>query len=198
MKILLVLLSGVVLTFLVSQIYLYRSSHNIEDYKYEVIKAYADFEVRKYEASLFTSIELDTDDYKQASSKGFSALGGYIFGKNEDKEQISMTSPVAMSLEEESTMMFLVPKKYTKENLPKPQNPNIEFIELPEKMIAAIRFGGWASNEKIAFYRLALEELLDKYGIKHTGRFSVLGYNPPYEFLFRRNEVIVELETILK
>ena len=27
------------------------------------------------------------------------ALGGYIFGKNEDKEQISMTSPVAMSLE---------------------------------------------------------------------------------------------------
>jgi hypothetical protein len=23
-----------------------------------------------------------------------------------------------------------------------------------------------------------------------------LGYNPPYEFLFRRNEVIVELETI--
>ncbi len=95
-------------------------------------------------------------------------------------------------------MMFLVPKKYTKDNLPKPQNPNIKFIELPEKMIAAIRFGGWASNEKIALYRLALEELLEKNGIKHTGRFSVLGYNPPYEFLFRRNEIIVELETILK
>jgi len=38
--------------------------------------------------------------------------------------------------------------------------------------------------------------MLKENDIKHTGRFSVLGYNPPYEFLFRRNEVIVELETI--
>ncbi len=196
MKILLVILSVVIVLFLGSQIYLYQGSHKIEGYKYEVITAYPGFEIRKYEASLFTSIELDTDDYKQASSKGFSALGGYIFGKNEDKEQISMTSPVAMSLEAETTMMFLVPKKYTIDNLPKPQNPNIEFIEMPERMIAAVTFSGWASNEKIARYRLALEEMLEKTGIKHTGRFSVLGYNPPYEFLFRRNEIIVELETI--
>ena len=77
-----------------------------------------------------------------------------------------------------------------------PQNSNIEFIEMPERMIAAVTFSGWANNEKIARYRLALEEMLKENGIKHTGRFSVLGYNPPYEFLFRRNEVIVELETI--
>ena len=196
MKILLVILSVVIVLFLGSQIYLYQGSHKIEAYKYEITTAYSGFEIRKYEASLFTSIELDTDDYKQASSKGFSALGGYIFGKNEDKEQISMTSPVAMSLEAETTMMFLVPKKYTIDNLPKPQNSNIEFIEMPERMIAAVTFGGWASNEKIALYRLALEEMLKENDIKHTGRFSVLGYNPPYEFLFRRNEVIVELETI--
>ena len=33
-----------------------------------------------------------------------------------------MTSPVAMTLEKkEMTMLFLVPEKFTKENLPKPE-----------------------------------------------------------------------------
>ena len=62
--------------------------------------------------------------------------------------------------------------------------------------ITRVSFKYVLRNEKIARYRLALEEMLKKNAIKHTGRFSVLGYNPPYEFLFRRNEVIVELETI--
>jgi hypothetical protein len=121
-------------------------------------------------------------------------LGGYIFGKNEQKEQISMTSPVAMTLEDEMTMMFLVPKGFTKDNLPKPENSAIQFIEMPEKKMAAISFNGWASNEKIEKYKVALIKLLDESGIKYSNTFSVLGYNPPYEILFRKNEIIVELE----
>ena len=159
-----------------------------------MLKKYKGFEIRKYEASLFTSVKLDTDNYKRASSKGFSILGVYIFGKNENKEQISMTSPVAMSLEAEMTMLFLVPKKFTKESLPKPENTNIKFIEVPEKKMAAITFGGWASDKKIEKYRLMLVNLLDKNKIKYSDKFSVLGYNPPYEILFRKNEIIVELE----
>lgn len=194
MKTFLIILGVMFFLFVGSQIYFYASSHNIEGYKYVVTKAYKDFEVRKYEASLFTSVKLDTDLYQKASSKGFSILGGYIFGKNEKKEQISMTSPVAMSLEEEMTMLFLVPKKFTKESLPKPKNSKIKFIEVPEKKMAAITFGGWANDKKIRKYKLALIRLLNTKGIKHTNKFSVLGYNPPYEILFRKNEIIVELE----
>ena len=91
-------------------------------------------------------------------------------------------------------MLFLVPEKFTKENLPKPENTNIEFIEIPEKKMAAITFSGWASDEKIEKYKLLLIKLLDENGIKYANKFSVLGYNPPYEVLFRRNEIIVELE----
>jgi hypothetical protein len=194
MKTFLIILGIISLLFLASQIYVYKSSRNIEGYKYAVIKVYNGFEIRKYEARLFTAVKLDTDKYKQASSKGFSILGGYIFGKNEKKVQIPMTSPVAMSLEEEMTMLFLVPKKFTQESLPKPKNSKIKFIEVTEKKMAAITFGGWANDKKIKKYKLALIRLLNTKGIKHTNKFSVLGYNPPYEILFRKNEIIVELE----
>jgi hypothetical protein len=194
MKTFLIILSVIFLLFVGSQIYFYRSSRNIEGYKYAVMKAYEGFEVRKYDASLFTSVKLDTDGYKQASSKGFSILGGYIFGKNEKKEQISMTSPVAMSLEEEMTIQFLVPKKFTKESLPKPDNSAIKFLEVPEKKMAAITFGGWANDKKIEKYKLQLIALLDKNKIKYANDFLLLGYNPPYELFFRKNEIVVELQ----
>jgi hypothetical protein len=194
MKTFLIILGVMFFLFVGSQIYFYASSHNIEGYKYVVTKAYKDFEVRKYEASLFTSVKLDTDLYQKASSKGFSILGGYIFGKNEKKEQISMTSPVKMSLEEEMIVQFLVPKSFTKENLPKPDNSSIEFIEVPEKKMAAITFSGWANDKKIEKYKLQLIKLLGKNQIKYTNNFSLLGYNPPYELFFRKNEIIVELD----
>jgi hypothetical protein len=194
MKTFFIIIGVIFLLFVASQFYFYKSSRNIEGYRYSVIKAYSGFEVRQYEASLFTTVKLDTDIYKQASSKGFSILGGYIFGKNEKKEQISMTSPVAMTLEDKMTIQFLVPKKFTKESLPKPNNSSIKFVEVPEKRVAAITFGGWANEEKIEKYKLQLIALLDNNQIKYTKNFSILGYNPPYELLFRKNEIIVELD----
>jgi hypothetical protein len=180
--------------FLGSQIYFYISSNTIEEYPYTVIKEYDDFEIRQYEASLFTSVTLKMGEYNKASRKGFSILGGYIFGANEKKESISMTSPVSMSLEDEMTMMFMVPKEFSKETLPKPENQNIEFIQMPEKKMAAITFGGWANDKKIEQYKAKLISVLAENNIKHNNTFSVLGYNPPYEVLFRRNEIIVELK----
>jgi effector-binding domain-containing protein len=104
-----------------------------------------------------------------------------------------MTSPVAMSLEDSMTMRFMVPRNIKKEDLPKPNNSNIIFEEIPSKKVAAIRFGGWASTEKIDMYQIKLKEALSKEGILHTDKFQYFGYNPPYELINRRNEVVVEL-----
>jgi hypothetical protein len=194
MKTVAIVLGIIFLLFLGSQIFFYISSNNIEEYPYTVVKKYNDFEIRNYEASLFTSVKLKTGSYKEVSRKGFSILGGYIFGKNEKKESIAMTSPVAMSIDKETTMMFLVPKRYNKQNLPKPVNTEIQFVEVPAKKMAVITFGGWASDDKIETYKTKLKILLDKNVIKYSNNFTVLGYNPPYEVLFRRNEVVVELE----
>jgi len=158
-----------------------------------VDKKYDTFEIRSYEASLFTSVKLTVNEYKDASSKGFSILAGYIFGGNETKEKIAMTSPVAMSLGDSMTMMFMVPKKFDKQTLPQPDQSRIEFREEPAKTVAAITFGGWANDEKIAKYKTQLKAALDAKGISYTNRFYFLGYNPPYEIFNRKNEIIVEL-----
>jgi hypothetical protein len=168
---------------------------NIETYPYVVNKKYDTFEIRNYEATLFTSVQLSGNKYEDASSKGFSLLAGYIFGGNKQNEKIAMTSPVAMSLEDSMTMMFMVPKKFNKETLPEPNQSQIKFREEPAKTIAAISFGGWANDEKIEKYKQKLKSALDTENIAYTNRFYFLGYNPPYEVFNRKNEIIVELKS---
>ena len=193
-KAVLIILGVVIALFLISQFYFMNAQNNIEQYPYKVEKTYEGFEIRNYEGALFTSVKLATNNYDKASSKGFSILAGYIFGGNSDNEKIAMTSPVAMTLEKNTEMLFLVPKDYTKENLPKPNDKNIEFKEINDKKVAAISFGGWANDDKIATYKAKLIKLLDKENIEYTNKFLFLGYNAPMEVVNRKNEVIVELK----
>lgn len=194
MKTILIVLAVVILAFIIVQLYAINGQRNIETYPYVVNKKYSAFEIRSYEATLFTSVQLSGNTYKEASSKGFSILAGYIFGGNNKKEKIAMTSPVAMSLDDSMTMMFMVPKKFKKETLPQPDQSQIKFKEEPAKTVAAISFGGWANDEKIEKYKQQLKSALDAEGITYTNRFYFLGYNPPFEIFNRKNEIIVELE----
>jgi hypothetical protein len=193
MKVLFILLGIVIVAFISIQLFAINSQRNIETYSYTVNKKYEGFEIRHYQASLFTSVQLSATTYKEASSNGFSILAGYIFGGNKTNEKIAMTSPVSMSLDDTLTMMFLVPKKFTKENLPIPNQSEITFRAEPAKIMAAISFGGWANDKKIEQYKKALKSALDGAGITYTNRFYFLGYNPPFEVFNRKNEIIVEL-----
>lgn len=195
MKTLLIVLAVVLLAFIIVQLYAINGQKNIETYPYVVNKKYDAFEIRSYEATLFTSVQLSGTKYKDASGKGFSILAGYIFGGNKKNENIAMTSPVAMSLEDSMTMMFMVPKKFKKEMLPQPNESQIKFREEPAKTVAAISFGGWANDEKIEKYKQQLKSALAAEGIRYTNRFYFLGYNPPFQFFNRKNEIIVELES---
>jgi hypothetical protein len=90
-------------------------------------------------------------------------------------------------------MLFKVPSSYTLNELPQPNNSIINFEKKDEKVMAAIRFDGWASDEKIKKHTALLKEALAKEKINHKNSFSYLGYNPPYEVFNRRNEIVVEL-----
>lgn len=172
----------------------YMSTSGIESYKYTVEKEYDSFEIRSYEPSLFTSVRLSTSNYEEASGQGFSTLAGYIFGGNEKEEKIAMTSPVNMTLGDSMEVSFMVPEKYKKEDLPKPNQEGIKFKEEPKKRVAAITFGGWANNKKIEEYKKKLIDALEKEGINYSDKFSFMGYNPPFDVINRRNEVVVELK----
>ena len=194
MKILIFVFAIILIGFIVVQLFALNSQRNIETYEYVVNKKYDTFEIRSYEATLFTSVKLSTKGYNNSSSRGFSILAEYIFGGNEKNQKISMTSPVTMSLEDSMTMMFMVPKKLKKEMLPKPNQSLIEFIEEPAKDVAAITFTGWANDKKIEKFKQELKSALNSKGISYSDRFYFLGYNAPYEFFNRKNEVIVELQ----
>ena len=194
MRTFLIIIGVILLIFIISQLFAINGQRNIESYPYLVNKKYDTFEIRSYEATLFTTVQLSGNKYKDTSSKGFSILAGYIFGGNEKNEKIAMTSPVAMSLEDSMTMMFMVPKKFNKETLPQPNQSTIKFREEPAKTVSAITFGGWANDKKIEKYKQKLISALDAEGIIYTNRFYFLGYNAPYEVFNRKNEIIVELE----
>ena len=193
MKIVIIIISISVSTIAIAQIYLSRSTQQTEQHSYKVIKKFDKFEIRKYDAALFSSVKLNQKGYKESSSEGFRILAGYIFGDNETKEKIAMTSPVVMELGDTSKMMFMVPKNYNLKNLPNPNNSKIVFEKEEVKIIAAIRFDGWADDEKIEKYKTILRNELANEKLNFINKFSFLGYNPPYEVMNRRNEIVVEL-----
>lgn len=59
--------------------------------------------------------------------------------------------------------------------------------------VAALQFGGFASDACIQKNIQLLAQSLNAKGITYHGNFRFLGYNPPYQLIGRRNEVIVAL-----
>ena len=168
-------------------------SGRTEQYPYQVVKTYDAFEVRHYEKAVFARTRVDASTYRSGSSGAFRVLANYIFGGNERNESIAMTAPVTMRQEDGLEMEFMMPSKYTLETLPAPMRDGIEFYEKPEVVMAAIRFGGWASDSRIEEMTEQLKEVLSRNNIVYKGPFLYMGYNPPYQLLNRRNEIVVEV-----
>lgn len=177
-----------------SQVRTARGAGRIEQYPYSVIREYKGFEIRQYEPAIFARTRVDARGYRDGSTAAFRTLASYIFGGNERSESIAMTSPVAMRQGEQMEMEFMMPSAYSLESLPAPRRGDIEFVEKPGVVMAAISFSGWASDGKIAEMTQRLRYLLEQEGISHTGDFIYLGYNPPYQLINRRNEVVVEVK----
>jgi hypothetical protein len=188
-----IIVSVLVVLFIITQGFVSKASKDIETLPYKVLQTYSDFEIRAYSEANFSSVAMTKRSYKEMSSSGFRVLAGYIFGGNEENKSIAMTSPVAMELGDTMTMKFMIPAEYNLDELPKPNNGQIKFSTESEKIVAAIRYGGWTSDEKLEEKKQELIELLAAEGIEHTSEFTYLGYNPPYEVVNRRNEVTVEL-----
>jgi len=109
--------------------------------------------------------------------------------------KISMTTPVQMDINDSvSTMSFVMPSEYSKENLPKQNDPGVRIKNTSTEYVAAIRFGGYASDEDLKLYSEKLQNLLKENKISSFGNYRFLGYNPPFQFIGRRNEIIISVE----
>lgn len=164
-----------------------------EKQKYSVILSEKEFEIRFYPSAILATVYSDARNYRELAYPGFRKLAGYIFGGNESETKISMTSPVHMDMNTPS-MSFVMPSAFSEENLPKPDDPGVKIERTEDVYVAAIRFGGYASDKDIRRYSQKLQSLLEMKGIKWYGNFRYLGYNPPFQPFGRRNEIIVNVE----
>ncbi len=170
------------------------SVNKTEEQKYTVILKDKDFEIRFYPAATVATINSDAKTYKDLSGPGFRRLAGYIFGGNETNTSISMTSPVHMNINDSvSSMSFVMPSSYNEENLPKPNDPDVIIQKTADEYVAVIQFGGYASDKDLIYYSAKLRAVLEEKGIASYGHPRFLGYNPPFQLLDRRNEIIVSV-----
>jgi hypothetical protein len=159
---------------------------------YKELGSKCGLEFRYYPEAVMASVTDSDPTYKGSANKNFRVLAGYIFGGNQSSDKIAMTAPVHVQMDNgKSTMSFVMPEGYDLNNLPRPTSSSIELHRSPEEYVAVIRFGGWASDEKIETKKRELHEMLLELGIKHDNNFRYLGYNAPWDIIFRRNEVIV-------
>ena len=195
MKRVIIILAVSVLLTLLLQSFTIMSTNKTEEQKYSVVRKYRDFEIRFYQSATIATINSNAKTYRDLSGPGFQKLAGYIFGGNETKTRISMTSPVQMDINDSvSTMSFVMPSAYSEVNLPKPNDPDVHIKKTDDEYVAVIRFGGYASDEDIRSYSDKLQNLLKENGITPLGNYRFLGYNPPFQFIGRRNEIIVAVE----
>jgi len=189
--ILLVIVTGI---FIVSQTYLAMSTKETPHQPYKVIRAEKEFEIRFYPAVTMATIRSSSKTYRELGNSGFRKLAGYIFGGNSNQQQIAMTTPVHMDINDTaSSMSFVMPDGYDKGNLPQPNNAEVILENTTDEYVAAIQFSGFASDKQIKANTEKLERVLQANNISYYGHFRFLGYNPPFQLFGRRNEIIVSV-----
>ena len=192
MKIMLIILAVLFSLVIISQTYFIMATS--ETQPYQVIKKEKDFEIRLYPPATMATVAMNAKTYKELSSSGFRKLAGFIFGGNQDNKNIAMTTPVHMDISDSiSTMSFVMPANYSRDNLPKPNDSTITIKTTADDYVAALQFGGYANDEKIKENTVKLKSALEASGVEYFGNYRFLGYNAPYQLIGRKNEIIVSI-----
>jgi hypothetical protein len=192
MKIALILFSTLLVLFFIFQIYTVMATSQTNAQPYTVLQQEEEYEIRYYPSAVIATMNTQAKNFKELGRRGFRTLAGYIFGGNDENKSIAMTTPVQMEMNDSvSSMSFIMPKEYTLLSLPKPTDDQVKLSQSKEAFIAAISFGGFASEKDIQNNIEKLKKALNKHGIRYYGSFKFLGYNPPYQLVNRLNEIIV-------
>lgn len=171
---------------------------------YSVERRVEGAEVRDYASFLVARVTVDGPS-GEALGKGFRMLAGYIFGGNKGKAEVSMTTPVTQQAAQkiamttpvvqagagqEWTVSFMMPRDFTLQTLPTPDNPAIRFVTVPASRQVVLRFSGWATAARVARKQAALDAIVAREGLHVEGPARTYYYDPPFALPWtRRNEV---------
>lgn len=159
---------------------------------YEIVEKDGRFEIRAYPPLLTAAVE----EADWIHTRGFSAIFDYISGNNAKKEKISMTTPVLNDLSPSATTTeFVMPKKYSVQNLPNPANPSVRIRQIEGQLVASYTFSGKVTPKKLEAFQKQLEAFALKKGYQPTSLLRLARYNPPFvPAPLRRNDLLMRLE----
>ncbi|XP_004244318.1 uncharacterized protein [Solanum lycopersicum] len=177
----------------------------IECPNYDLIESGKDYEIRRYDSPMWMSTApIDDISYVSATRTGFLRLFDYIQGKNKYHETVKMTAPVIIQVKPSDgpfcassfVVSFYVPKK----NQPNP--PPAKGLHLQkwgDTYVAVRQFSGFIADDDLPREAAALSAsiagtnwaaAIDKsHAADNTTLYTVAGYNSPFEFKNRVNEI---------
>ena len=180
--------------------------------EFKIILKKDKFEIREYVPKIIAQVEV-FGDFDDASSKGFKILADFIFGNNtsnRENSRIEMTAPVEMQpLPQKINMTkpvltegnnnnwivsFIMPKEFTLETLPIPNNKNIKISSIPKEKYAVIVFSGLVRESSYLEKENLLARFIQENQLKTSGEIKIARYNPPWTLpFFRRNELMIKV-----
>ena len=172
----------------------------IEEPYFDVLHSEASFELRDYSEFIIAETELN-GSFDSASRKGFRRVASYIFGGNKNldgsSEKIQMTAPVTMTPDKSKWKLhFVMPKNYSIDNLPTPNDKNVNIRTVPAHRAAVVVFSGWTTEAKLNKKAAELELWIKNQGLEVVGPVQVARYNDPFTLPWlRRNEIIVQVKS---
>ena len=185
----------------------------LEQPHYEVVEVLSkSLEIRRYGSRLAIETTVTGGDTGEARRRAFRRLFNYISGANEPGRKITMTAPVetasgasgfgvkiAMTAPVETAasnhhtlMRFFLPSGLSIETAPRPTDPEVSVVTVPEQTLAALSFTGLASEGSLATQKNRLTADLASTHWEAQGIVTAYYYDPPWTLPFmRRNEVVV-------
>ena len=184
----------------------------IEQPEYRVVEQSGAFELREYAPYLLAETSVESG-FMDAGNIAFGRLFRYISGANSTQAEIAMTAPVeqanrggekiAMTAPVEQVTVggvyrvaFVVPRKYTRETVPRPTDARVSIREVPARRVAAWRYTGrWTEENFREHEKLLREALAARRLAPEPGDSAIIArYDAPFmPWFMRRNEVLIPL-----
>jgi len=165
-----------------------------ESAPYRVVRADGKFELRDYPA--LTVVETTMTSTGNDTDGSLNRLFGFITGRNEAKQKISMTTPVFMSgTDSNRTMAFVLPAKLKSDQVPRPSDGSVTVGDFAAGRFAVLRYSGGRNAKREAETLGRLKTWMAAEGVSVLSS-PVYGYfDPPWTPAFlRRNEVMLRTE----
>ncbi len=173
------------------------SSHAAELSDYVVVESSGGgIEIRDYPSLVIAEVTVP-GKRGEAAGAAFRKLAGFIFGGNETKTSIKMTAPVVQTPQADGQWVvnFMMPSKFNKDNLPRPNNAEIRIRETEPVRTISLRFNGRAGAKSLAKRRKQILDYAAKAELETLGVPYYAFYDAPMvPGPFRRNEVHIRLK----